>query len=81
MPQVVIYGPKQKKIKVLDGWSFIQATTEVKSTDKFFNAKSKSWEDVTSPISPKEVPVIRKCNTEKNKSFLDLSPHSVRTVE
>ena len=82
MPQVVIYGEKKKKVKVLDGWSFIQLTSPVKKGDKWFNSQTKKWEDIEDiELSPKLVPIIRRCNRETNKSYLDMSPHSVKIID
>lgn len=80
MAQTVVYGPKQRTIKVPAGWSFVKAGCTIYAKDKKFNRDTHAWDPVDlDNLNPGDI-VIRDLRNA-NTAYLDMNRHAVRMAE
>jgi hypothetical protein len=80
MAQSVVYGPKQRTIKVPAGWAFVKSGSKVFTKDKKFNRTSHAWDPVDlDNLSPGDIIIRDMRNT--NTAYLDMDRHAVRVIE
>jgi hypothetical protein len=80
MAQTVVYGSKQRTIKVPAGWAFVKAGCVVYTKDKKFNRTSHAWDPVDlDNLNPGDIIIRDMRNT--NTSYLDMDRHAVRKAE
>lgn len=80
MAQSVIYGPKQRTVKVPAGWVFVKTGSQIFAKDKKFNKDTHAWDSVDiDNLNPGDI-VIRDLRNA-NTACLDMNRHAVRISE
>lgn len=80
MAQSVVYGPKQRTIKVPAGWAFVKPGSQVFAKDKKFNRNTHAWDPVElEKLAPGDI-IIRDLRNA-NTACLDMNRHAVRIIE